>query len=364
MGFNCGIVGLPNVGKSTLFNALTTASAGVANYPFCTIEPNVGVVEVPDGRLRRLAEIFQSKKVTPTTVEFVDIAGLVKGASQGEGLGNKFLSHIREVDALVHIVRCFEDPDVIHIPGAVDPVRDIEIIETELILADLETVERRIRGVEKRVKSKDPKSEVESVFLRRIEARLAKGEAIRGGAYSPEEQAWLREWHLLTDKPVLYAANVAESDLVRESDFVRQVREIAQRESSRMIVLSGKVEAELVDLSEEERLAYLKELGLSESGLDRLIYAGYSLLGLITFFTAGEQESRAWTVPKATRAAQAAGKIHSDMEKGFIRAEAFSYQDLADNPNPAAIRERGLLRVEGRDYIVQDGDVLYFRFNV
>jgi len=370
MGFNCGIVGLPNVGKSTLFNALTAAGAAVANYPFCTIDPNVGVVEVPDERLQRLAGIFHSKKVVPTTVEFVDIAGLVKGASQGEGLGNKFLSHIRNVDAIVHIVRCFEDPDVVHVSGTVDPARDIEIIETELILADLETVERRLPSVEKKAKSGDPKSAAEQAFLQRLQAALAKGEPIRGKSCTPEESRWLNEIHLLTDKPVLYVANVSEADLgagadpSKETAHVKRVREIAQREGAEAVVISGKVEAELIALPKEDRAAFLKELGLSESGLDRLIRAGYALLGLITFFTAGEPESRAWTVSKGTKAPQAAGKIHSDIEKGFIRAEVMSYSDLIACGGPAAVRERGLLRVEGRDYIVQDGDVRYFRFQV
>jgi GTP-binding protein YchF len=368
MGFNCGIVGLPNVGKSTLFNALTAAGAAVANYPFCTIEPNVGVVEVPDERLRRLAEMFKSKKVVPTTVEFVDIAGLVKGASQGEGLGNKFLSHIRNVDAIVHIVRCFEDPDVVHVSGSVDPARDIEIIETELILADLDAVERRLQSAEKKVRSGDAKAAAEQAFTQRLHALLAKGEPIRGKSYTPDEMRWLHELHLLTDKPVVYVANVAEADLKKETahetSYIQRVREIAQREGAGVIVVSGKVEEELIALPKEDRAAFLKELGLAESGLDRLIRAGYELLGLITFFTAGEPESRAWTVPRETKAPQAAGKIHSDIEKGFIRAEVMSYSDLIACGSAAAVRERGLLRVEGRDYVIQDGDVLYFRFQV
>ena len=352
------------MGKSTLFNALTAAGAAVANYPFCTIEPNVGVVEVPDERLRRLAEMFKSKKVVPTMVEFVDIAGLVKGASQGEGLGNKFLSHIREVDAIVHIVRCFEDPDVVHVSGSVDPARDIEIIETELILADLETVERRLQAAEKKVRSGDAKAAAEQAFTQRLHALLAKGEPIRGKSYTPDEMRWLHELHLLTDKPVVYVANVAEADLLKEPSHVQRVREIAQREGAGVIVVSGKVEEELIALPKADRAVFLKELGLAESGLDRLIRAGYELLGLITFFTAGEPESRAWTVPKETKAPLAAGRIHSDMEKGFIRAEVMSYSDLITCGSAAAVRERGLLRVEGRDYIVRDGDVLYFRFQV
>jgi hypothetical protein len=364
MGFNCGIVGLPNVGKSTLFNALTAAGAAVANYPFCTIEPNVGVVEVPDERLRRLAEMFKSRKVVPTTMEFVDIAGLVKGASQGEGLGNKFLSHIRDVDAIVHIVRCFEDPDVVHVSGSMDPARDIEIIETELILADLDAVERRLHSAEKKVRSGDAKAAAEQAFTQRLHAMLAKGETIRGKSYTPDEMRWLHELHMLTDKPVVYVANVAEADLMKETAHVQRVREIAQREGAGVIVVSGKVEEELIALPKEERLGFLKELGLAESGLDRLIRAGYELLGLITFFTAGEQESRAWTVPRETKTPQAAGKIHSDMEKGFIRAEVTAYSDLIACGSAAAVRERGLLRVEGRDYVIRDGDVLHFRFQV
>ena len=352
------------MGKSTLFNALTAAGAAVANYPFCTIEPNVGVVEVPDERLRRLAEMFKSRKVVPTMVEFVDIAGLVKGASEGEGLGNKFLSHIREVDAVVHIVRCFEDPDVVHVSGSVDPARDIEIIETELILADLETVERRLQAAEKKVRSGDAKAAAEQAFTQRLHAMLAKGEPIRGKSYTPDEMRWLHELHLLTDKPVVYVANIAEADLLKEPSHVQRVREIAQREGAGVIVVSGKVEEELIALSIEDRAVFLKELGLAESGLDRLIRAGYELLGLITFFTAGEPESRAWTVPKETKAPLAAGRIHSDIEKGFIRAEVMSYSDLITCGSSAAVRERGLLRVEGRDYIVRDGDVLYFRFQV
>ncbi|HUK55419.1 MAG TPA: redox-regulated ATPase YchF [Nitrospiria bacterium] len=364
MGFNCGIVGLPNVGKSTLFNALTAAGAAVANYPFCTIEPNVGVVEVPDDRLDRLAEIFKSKKIVPTTVEFVDIAGLVKGASQGEGLGNKFLSHIRNVDAIVHIVRCFENPDVAHVSGSVDPARDIEIIETELILADLETVERRLQTVEKKVRSGEAKAAEEHAFTQQLHALLAKGEPIRGRPYTPEQMRLLHEVHLLTDKPVLYVANVSEADLGRETDYVRQVRKIAEREAARVIVISGQVEAEVIALPKEDRPAFLKELGLAESGLDRLIQAGYQMLGLITFFTAGEPESRAWTVSQGTKAPQAAGKIHSDMEKGFIRAEVMAYSDLMVCGNATSVRERGLLRVEGRDYVIRDGDILHFRFQV
>ncbi len=364
MGFNCGIVGLPNVGKSTLFNALTAAGAPVANYPFCTIDPNVGVVEVPDPRLTRMAEIFRSKRVIPTTVEFVDIAGLVKGASQGEGLGNRFLSHIRDVDAVVHIVRCFVDPDIAHVSGSVDPGRDIEIIQTELILADLESVQRRLGAVEKKGKSGDPKSAAEQKFMEDLQARLSDGRRIHGMSLNADEARWLGELKLLTDKPVVYVANVAESELGKETAHLRRVKEAAAGEGAVVIEISGKVEEELTALPAEDRAAFLKALGLSESGLNRLIEAGYRLLDLITFFTAGEREARAWTVPKNTRAPQAAGKIHSDMERGFIRAEVFSYADLIACGSATVVRERGLLRVEGRDYLIRDGDVLFFRFQV
>lgn len=362
MGFQCGIVGLPNVGKSTLFNALTAGRAEVANYPFTTIDPNVGVVEVPDERLQHLASIYRPKKVTPTTVEFVDIAGLVKGASQGEGLGNKFLAQIREVDAIVHVVRCFENPDVAHVSGSVDPIRDIDVIHTELVLADLETVEKRLQGVEKRVKAGDAKASVEMKFLRRLQSLLGRGEPIRGKSYTPEEQTLLHEYHLLTDKPILYVANVAEEELNRENRRVQEIESVAKQESAAVVVISGKVEQEIAALPVEERRIFLADLGMKESGLDRLIRAGYALLGLITFFTAGEEEVRAWTVVRGAKAPEAAGKIHSDMERGFIRAEVFRYSDLISAGSPAAVRERGLLRLEGRDYVVQDGDVLYFRF--
>ncbi len=362
MGFQCGIVGLPNVGKSTLFNALTAGRAEVANYPFTTIDPNVGVVEVPDERLQHLASIYRPKKATPTTVEFVDIAGLVKGASQGEGLGNKFLAQIREVDAIVHVVRCFENPDVTHVSGSVDPIRDIDVIHTELVLADLETVEKRLQGVEKRVKAGDSKASLEMEFLRRLQNLLGRGEPIRGKSYTSEEQMLLHSYHLLTDKPILYVANVAEEEFNRENRHVQEIERVAKQENAAVVVISGKVEQEIAVLPVEERKVFLADLGMKESGLDRLIQAGYALLGLITFFTVGEEEARAWTVVRGAKAPEAAGKVHSDMERGFIRAEVFSYSDLISSGSPAAVREKGLLRLEGRDYIVQDGDILYFRF--
>jgi len=367
MPLNCGIVGLPNVGKSTLFNALTAAKAAVANYPFCTIDPNVGIVQVPDARLAALSALYRPKKTTPTTVEFVDIAGLVKGASQGEGLGNKFLSHIREVDAIVHVVRCFEDPDVVHVAGKVDPQRDVEIIDTELILADLDTAERRRQTAEKRLKTeKKAKSEVD--LLVRMGEHLGRGLPARSLTVSEEEAVILRDLRLLTAKPVLYAANVSESDLQAEGSgagpSVAPLRAIAEREGAQLVVISGKVEEEIAALPEVDRPEFLAGLGLSQSGLDRLAHAAYRLLGLVTFFTSGEDECRAWTVVSGTKAPQAAGKIHSDIEKGFIRAEVVAFEDLIALKSMAAVKDKGLLRLEGKEYVVRDGDVIYFRFNV
>jgi GTP-binding protein YchF len=364
MGFNCGIVGLPNVGKSTIFNALTSAGAQASNYPFTTIDPNVGVVDMPDARLDKLVEIYKPKKVTPTTMEFVDIAGLVKGAAQGEGLGNKFLANIREVDAIAHVVRCFEDPNVVHVAGKVDPKTDIEVIEAELMLADLDAIEKRLFKAEKQAKAGDKKALEEVEFMKRLKDMLSRGEPVRRATHSEEEAAWLKSYNLLSAKPVLYVANVAEDMLDQPNPFVDAVRKIAAEEGAKVVVISGQVEGEIAQLPKEERKEYLAGMGLKESGLDRMIRAGYELLGLITYFTAGEKEARAWTIPKGTKAPQAAGKIHTDFEKGFIRAEVFHYDDLVRLKTPQAVKEAGLLRSEGRDYVVKDGDIMLFRFNV
>ena len=364
MSLRIGIVGLPNVGKSTVFNALTKAGAQVANYPFCTIDPNVGVVPIPDIRLEKLAEIYKPEKVTPTTVEFVDIAGLVKGASTGEGLGNQFLGNIKEVDAILHVVRCFEDSDVVHVSGSIDPIRDIEVVQIELCLKDLETVTNRIRKLEKDAKSGDREAKLGLAVAQKASAVLESGAPIKKGEWTKEELPLLRELQLLTSKPVLYAANVNESQLPSGGSMVDRVREIAKKEHSEVVVICGKVEAEVAELSDEEAKDYLKEFGLKESGLNQLIRAGYQLLGLITFLTAGEKEVRAWTVSRGTAAPQAAGVIHSDFERGFIRAEVMRYEDLAKCGSQQAVKEKGLYRLEGKEYVVQDGDVIYFRFNV
>lgn len=364
MGFNCGIVGLPNVGKSTIFNALTSAGAQASNYPFTTIDPNVGIVDMPDIRLDKLVEIYQPKKVTPTTMEFVDIAGLVKGAAQGEGLGNKFLANIREVDAIAHVVRCFNDPNVVHVGGKVDPRTDIEVVEAELMLADLDAIEKRLFKAEKQAKAGDKKALEEVEFMKRLKDMLSRGEPVRRATHSEEEVAWLKSYNLLSAKPVLYAANVAEDMLDKPNPHVDAVRKIAAEEGAKVVVISGQVEGEIAQLPIEERKEYLAEMGLKESGLDRMIRAGYDLLGLITYFTAGEKEVRAWTITKGTKAPQAAGKIHTDFEKGFIRAEVFHYDDLMRLKTPQAVKEAGLLRSEGKDYVVKDGDIMLFRFNV
>jgi ribosome-binding ATPase len=365
MALKAGIVGLPNVGKSTLFNAITRAGAEAANYPFCTIDPNVGVVEVPDPRLQELAKIVNPNRIVPTTFEFVDIAGLVKGASKGEGLGNKFLSHIREVDAIVHVVRCFEDSNITHVAGKVNPIDDIETINLELALADLETIERRIEKTKKNLKSGDKKYQQELEILEKMKSTLEEGKPARSLHFSDEEWALVKDLHLLTQKKVLYVANVSEGEINREDNqYVQAVREYAQAEGAEVIVISAKVESEIAELEGEDRELFLQELGLEESGLDRLIRAAYKLLGLTTYFTAGVQEVRAWTIRKGTKAPQAAGVIHSDFERGFIRAEVVAYDDLIQAGSMANARDQGKLRLEGKDYVVQDGDVMHFRFNV
>ena len=362
-----GIVGLPNVGKSTLFNSLTKAGAESANYPFCTIDPNVGIVAVPDERLKLLGDLYQSRKVTPAVIEFVDIAGLVKGASKGEGLGNQFLSNIREVDAIVHVVRCFEDSNIVHVDGSIDPVRDIETINLELIFSDLEILERRIAKTTKAARM-DKALARELELLERIKAHLEDGKLAKTFEVADEdEEAWFAGYNLLTAKPVIYAANVAEDELAEDgagNPFVQKVRETAQAEQCEVFVICAQIEQEIAELDEEEKAMFLEELGLSESGLEKLIKASYSLLGLISYLTSGEDETRAWTIQKGTKAPQAAGKIHSDFERGFIRAEVVNYQDLLECKSLAAAKEKGLVGLEGKDYVVQDGDVILFRFNV
>ena len=364
MGFRCGIVGLPNVGKSTIFNAITKAKVPASNYPFCTIDPNVGVVAVPDPRLTALSDLYQPKKTTPTTIEFYDIAGLVKGAAQGEGLGNQFLSHIREVDAILHVVRCFEDPDVVHVSGQVDPIRDIEVIDTELCLKDLDTVAKKIEKTEKLARSGDKVSREQMPVLEKLGKALEGGQTVRKLSLSEDEKKLIKDLGLLTQKLVLYAANVAETDLPEGGAIAQKMKDWARNEGAEVVVISGKVESELNDLTDEEKIDFLKAMNLSEPGLYSLVRAGYELLGLVTYFTAGEKEVRAWTITQGTKAPQAAGVIHSDFERGFICAEVMKYEDLMRLKSQAALKEKGLMRQEGKDYVVCDGDVMLFRFNV
>ena len=361
-----GMVGLPNVGKSTLFNALTNAGAESANYPFCTIEKNVGIVSVPDERLDKLAEMYEPDKFTPATLEFVDIAGLVKGASKGEGLGNKFLADIREVDAIVHVVRCFEDPNIIHVDGSINPLRDIETINLELIFSDIEMVDRRIDRAKKAAKG-DKKYLAEIDFLERLKSHLENGKSARGFDFTDEERELIKSTPLLSAKPVIYAANLSEDDFTNNIDTnenYKAVCKLAEEEHSAVLPICAQIEAEISDMGDEDKAMFLGELGLEVSGLNRIIKEGYSLLGLISYLTAGKQEVRAWTITKGTKAPQAAGKIHTDFEKGFIRAEVISYDDLMACGSMAAAKEKGLVRLEGKEYVMQDGDIVLFRFNV
>jgi GTP-binding protein YchF len=364
MNLKCGIVGLPNVGKSTLFNALSNAGAESANFPFCTIDPNVGLVTVPDARLSTLKNLVDPKETVPATIEFVDIAGLVKGASEGKGKGNAFLSHIREVDLLVHVVRCFDDDDIIHVEGSVDPERDIHIIEDELILKDLESVEKRLEKLKKESKSGDKKILSDLEVIQKLADHLGEGNSARTFEADPEERKAYRDLSLLSDKPVLYACNVAEDELNSGNQYVETVREIADQFDDEIVTFCAKIEAEIAELDEEEKEMFLEELGVESAGLDRLIQAAYKNLGLITYFTAGPKEVRAWTITEGTKAPQAAGVIHTDFEKGFIRAETISFDDYAELKSEKAAKEAGKMRQEGKEYTVKDGDVMLFRFNV
>lgn len=366
MSLTAGIVGLPNVGKSTLFNAITKAGAEAANYPFCTIDPNVGIVEVPDERLQKLTNVVKPQKTVPTTFEFTDIAGIVKGASKGEGLGNQFLAHIRQVDAICHVVRCFEDENITHVSGKINPIDDIETINIELILADLETVNKRYARTEKMARQKDKEAMQEFAVMQKLKEALEEEIPARQVKLTKEEQVIAKQLHLLTAKPVLYVANVSEDEVAHadENPYVQQVRDYAAKENAEVIVVSAKIEEEIAQLDDEEKAMFLEELGIEQSGLDQLIKASYDLLGLATYFTAGEKEVRAWTFRKGMTAPETAGIIHSDFERGFIRAETVSYEDLIEAGSMTKAREKGKVRLEGKDYIVQDGDVIHFRFNV
>jgi GTP-binding protein YchF len=365
MGFQCGIVGLPNVGKSTIFNALTSAKAEAANYPFCTIQPNTGIVKVPDPRLHDIAKYIPPQSLVPTHMTFVDIAGLVKGASKGEGLGNQFLGHIRETNAIAHVVRCFSDPNVVHVDGSVDPVRDISVIDTELIFADLESVNKKFSQLEKAARGgADKKAAAQVGVLGPVRSALESGKPVRALRLAPEELELIREFHLLTVKQVMYVTNVDDQDIGKSTpnDYVKRVIEHAASEGAPVVQICGKIESEVAELPDEEKGAFLREMGMEEPGLNRVIRSGYELLGLQTYFTAGEQEVRAWTIGKGWKAPQAAGVIHSDFEKGFIKAEVYHYDSLMKYHSEAAIREAGALRLEGKDYVVKDGDIMHFRF--